>query len=256
MPELPDLQVFSKNLNKQLTGKKLKKTEVTKGAKLNVTPGVLAEKFENHKLIEVYRDGKELRFLFDNKKVLGLHMMLRGKLIWFDDEPPKHTLLQLKFEKGKNLALTDFQRSARIIVNPEPSEAPDVLSPDVNLAFWKKALQSKATIKNLLLDQHITRGIGNAYADEILWEAGISPVSVSNKIPPEKIKALVKAIKHVLSNAEKQITKAAPGIIGGEIRDFLNIHNADKKTSPSGSPIKNISTGGRKTYFTDEQKEY
>jgi formamidopyrimidine-DNA glycosylase len=160
------------------------------------------------------------------------------------------------FENGKKLALTDYQRNARIIVNPEPAKAPDALSPEVNLTFWKNALKSKATIKNLLLDQNVIRGIGNAYADEILWEAGISPFSVSNKIPAEKVKALAKAVKKVLTSAIKQIGKAEPGIIGGEIRDFLNIHNADKKTSPTGAVIKHKTIGGRKTYFTDEQELY
>jgi formamidopyrimidine-DNA glycosylase len=256
MPELPDLQVFSKNLNKDLAGRKLKTIEVTKGAKVNVSTQVLKQKFENQKLKTVFREGKELRMLFSNKNIIGLHMMLHGKLVWFEEEPPKHTLVQFRFDKDKNLALTDFQRNARVNVNPEPSEAPDALTKDVNIKFLKNALQTKATIKNVLLDQHVIRGIGNAYADEILWEARISPFSVSRNIPADRIRTLLKAIKSVLKKAEKQINKAAPGIIGGEIRDFLVVHNAKKKTTPSGGRIINKTVGGRKTYYTAEQKQY
>jgi formamidopyrimidine-DNA glycosylase len=105
-----------------------------------------------------------------------------------------------------------------------------------------------------LLDQNAIRGIGNAYADEILWDAGISPFSISNKIPDTKLKALAKSIKSVLQDAEKQISKSNPDIIGGEIRDFLKIHNSKKKESPTGAPIKFAMVSSRKTYYTDEQE--
>lgn len=256
MPELPDLQVFSKNLQKELKGKKLNRIIVRKGANVNVPAAQLKKKVEGEKVKAVYREGKELRMAFRNGTVLGLHMMLHGKLMWYDEEPPKHSLVEMEFEKDVHLALTDFQRSARVKVNPEEPAAPDALADEVNLSFWKKALQTKARIKNLLLDQKVIRGIGNAYADEILWEAKISPFSVSKNIPSAKVSSLAKAVKKVLKNAEKKIAKAEPDIIGGEIRDFLVIHNAHKQKSPAGGKIKISTMGGRKTYYTDEQKEF
>ena len=106
------------------------------------------------------------------------------------------------------------------------------------------------------MDQKLIRGIGNAYADEILWSAGISPLSISNKIPDAKIKSLAKSIKSVLQKAEKQIKKEDPDIINGEIRDFLIIHNADKKTSPKGGQIHSEMVNSRITYYADEQELY
>lgn len=257
MPELPDLQVFSHNLTKQLAGKTVKKINVLNGTRLNVPKAKLKKELEGQKLVKVDREGKELRFVFKNKTVLGMHLMLRGKLFWFEDKNPhRHTLLEIIFTgKGKELglALTDFQRKASITLDPLASDAPDALAREVTPSFWKVQLQSRATIKNLLLDQHVIRGIGNAYADEILWDAGISPFSVSNKLPPAKVKALASSVKRVLAKAEKQIHKADPGIIGGEIRDFLLIHNSKKKKSPSGATIKKTE-GARKTYYTAEQE--
>jgi formamidopyrimidine-DNA glycosylase len=87
-----------------------------------------------------------------------------------------------------------------------------------------------------------------------LWEAGISPFSVCNKIPDAFIKALAKSIKSVLEDAEKEIQKAQPDIISGEIRDFLKIHNSKKKESPTGGKIHNSTISSRITYYTDEQK--
>lgn len=253
MPELPDLQVFSRNLTKKLAGKTLKKVNVTKGARVSVSKAVLKKSIEGQKLVRVYREGKELRFLFRNKDVLGIHLMLRGKLFWFEEKNTHaHTLVEFYFDKT-GLALTDFQRKASVTLNPAQADAPDALSKEVNSDFWKEALQSKATIKNLLLDQHVIRGIGNAYADEILWKAGISPFSKSNKIPPASVRSLARAVPGVLKKAEQQISKADPSIIGGELRDFLVIHNSHKKKSPSGAVIKQKVAGARKTYYTDEQ---
>ena len=255
MPELPDLQVFSANLDRQLAGKKLQQINVLKRAKLNASKAQLKKALENQRLQKVYREGKELRFAFQNKNILGLHLMLRGKLQWLDpQDPPSHALLELWFAGGKQLVLTDYQYNARIMLNPREADVPDALSKEVNAAFWKKQLQTKATIKNRLLDQHVVRGIGNAYADEILWEAGISPFSVSRQIPVPKIKALARSVKQVLKKGERQIRKAAPGIIGGEIRDFMVIHNATRKRSPKGGVIKHKMAGGRKTYYTAEQE--
>jgi formamidopyrimidine-DNA glycosylase len=137
-----------------------------------------------------------------------------------------------------------------------PECAIDALSIELNEAFLQEKLQTKAAIKNVLLDQHVIRGIGNAYADEILWDARISPFSNSNKIPAAKVKALAKSIHKVLQNAEKQIRKTHPDIISGEIRDFLLIHNSNKSHSPTGAVIHNKTVGGRKTYYTDEQELY
>jgi formamidopyrimidine-DNA glycosylase len=255
VPELPDLQVFSDHLNRQLAGRKLLLINPLKGARVNVPGTRLKKALEGRKLVKVYREGKELRLEFTNQQVIGLHLMLHGKLEWMESlKAPKYSLLELHFQGGKQLCLTDYQRQARIALNPEATTVPDALAKTVNTAFWKKQLQTKATIKNLLLDQHVIRGIGNAYADEILWQARISPLSVSNKIPANKIKALATAVKQVLKKAIQQIHKEAPGIIGGEMRDFLLIHHPGKKKSPEGALIKTTATGGRKTYYTNEQE--
>ena len=256
MPELPDLQLFSQNLQNEIAGHKLVEINVPVKKNLNVTVATLQKLLENQRLDAVKRVGKELHFVFGNEQVLGLHLMLHGELQFYEDnEVPKFTVLFMVFSNGKNLALSDFQRMATPTLNPEISRAPDALSDDVNLSFFKKLLSSKeASIKNILLDQKIIRGIGNAYADEILWDAGISPFSQGNKIPEKKIEALVASISAVLRNAEKQLRQFHPDIISGEYRDFLNIHGAKIKKSPTGAEVLVKKTGGRKTYYTEEQE--
>lgn len=257
MPELPDLQVFSHNLNKLLAGKKVKKVTVVNDKKLKTPASTLKKSLEKQELTKIYRVGKELHLAFKNGNVLGLHLMLKGRLHLFEGtNEHKYPIIEILFDDDTGLALTDFQGQATPTLNPEERDAPDALSKEVNYSFLKEKLQSKAVIKNVLLDQHVIRGIGNAYADEILWHAGISPFSISNKIPGNKIKALAKAIKDVLNNAEKQIKKSNPDIISGEVRDFLDIHNSKKKQSPTGGDILHKVVGSRKTYYTEEQELY
>lgn len=258
MPELPDLQVFSRNLNKRFAGKKLKEIVVHVDRRLKVSVTELKKQLQKATLREVKRVGKELHFQFDHGKVLGLHLMLKGNLFAFEGKnETRHSILELKFDDDSGLVLSDWQKKATPTLNPEPWDAPDALSKEVDLKFLKERLaESRATVKNLMLDQHVIRGIGNAYADEILWEAGISPFSISNKIPGEKVKDLAKSIKKVLKDAEKQILKTHPDIITGEVRDFLKIHNAKKKESPGGALIQQKMVSSRKTYFTDEQEVF
>ena len=257
MPELPDLQVFSQNLNKKFAGKKLQKLNIVNTKKLKQPATRFKKALEKQKLTKVYREGKELRFAFANGNLLGLHLMLHGNLKLFQKKnQKKHTIAELLFDNDSGIAVTDWQGMANIRLNPEEKEVPDALSKKMNEKYLKEQLQSKASIKNILMNQDIIRGIGNAYADEILWEAGISPFSIANKIPVSKIKLLTKVIRSVLKNAERQIKKTHPDLISGEVRDFLRIHNSKKKISPTGAPILSRIVASRKTYYTDEQEVY
>jgi formamidopyrimidine-DNA glycosylase len=252
MPELPDLQAFSHNLQKRLDGKTLKEVKVHT-TRLNVTATELKKALEGSELKQVRREGKELYLEFKDGAILALHLMLRGQL-YLDEEDHKYSIIELLFDDGLKLTLTDFQKAATPTLNPEPKDAPDALDERVDFDFLKKVLRTKkSVVKNILLDQHIIRGIGNAYADEILWDTKISPFSIGNKIPENKIKDLVKSIRSVLKHAEQQILKSHPDIISGEVRDFLSVHNSSKKESPTGGEI-HIKAGVRKTYYTDEQE--
>jgi formamidopyrimidine-DNA glycosylase len=257
MPELPDLQAFSQNLDKKLASKTVKQIAVINAKKLNVTHSQLQDTLESQKLDKVYREGKELYLKFSKGDILALHLMLHGKLALFTDKNEnKYSIIELHFSDGAGLVLTDFQGIATPTLNPEEKDAPDALSKDAGIDYLTARLQkTKTNIKTVLLDQKIIRGIGNAYADEILWHAGISPFSASNKIPQDKLKELVKSIHTVLKDAEKEIIKANPDIISGEIRDFMNIHNSKKTHSPTGAEIL-IKEGSRKTYYTEEQELY
>jgi formamidopyrimidine-DNA glycosylase len=257
MPELPDIEVFSRNLKKMYSGKKLTKIKVVNNKNIQDSQKELSKTLQGQELKDVYRSGKEMRFLFSNGHVLGLHLMLTGDLIPFEGKNErKSTKVEFTFEDGDQLALTDRFKNAFIKLNPEDKEGIDALDPKLHYAYLKKALNRKAAIKNILLDQKVIRGIGNAYSDEILWQTKISPFSKANAIPDDKIKELAKTIKKVLKSATKKIYDNNPGLIHGEVRDYLDIHTKKKDKSPTGVKIKIAARGMLKTYYTDEQVMY
>lgn len=257
MPELPDLQVYKKNLEKLFKGKKFKKVEVFRDKRINFTAAELNKKLKGKTLTSIERNGKELFFHFE-KYTLGFHLMLRGSFeVPADDSEIKYKTLQITFADDSILAYTDPRGMAVSTFEPEMPSAPDALSKQFTLKFFKEGVKkSSKKIKDLITDQDFLRGIGNAYSDEILWDAKVHPASKANKIPDKQIESIYKSIKKNLRDAEKKIEKHSPGIIGGEVRDFLKIHNSELKKSPSGTAIKKASIGGRKTYFTSEQKLY
>jgi formamidopyrimidine-DNA glycosylase len=182
MPELPDLQVFSRNLTKALKGKKLEKIDIKVIQKLNVTEKALKDTLESHKISGVIRVGKELHFEFENKHVLGLHLMLHGQLFFYNKtNENKFTILEMLFDDGTGLALTDFQKAATPTLDPADNSTPDALNFE-DTYLEAKLAGTKTPVKTVLMDQHILRGIGNAYADEILYDAKLSPFSASNQI--------------------------------------------------------------------------
>lgn len=256
MPELPDLQVFSRNLTRLLKGKTVDDVIVYEDKKLNISAATLKKRLRDRTLTQVSRYGKELHFTFDDDTVLSLHLMLRGQLFILGGEEHKNAIIALMFKDGTTLVLVDYQKNATPTLDPKIKDAPDAMDKEMNYSYLKEKLSAtRAAIKGVITDQHIILGIGNAYADEILWEAGISPFSAANKIPDDKVKDLATAIKNVLKEAEKQILELSPDIISGETRSFLKIHNAKVDKSPGGAAIHTKGTAS-KTYYTDEQVLY
>jgi formamidopyrimidine-DNA glycosylase len=257
MPELPDVEVFTRNLDKMFAGKKLLKIEVVNGQKLKDTAAALAKRLNGKKLEKIYRSGKEMRFQFSGDVLLGLHLMLTGDIFKFEKKNDHHsTSAAMYFDDGTGLALTDRMRNANIKLDPVDKAGVDALSPELNFAYLKQAFKRKANIKKILTDQDVIRGIGNGYSDEILWQAKISPHSVAAAIPDDKIKELVPIIKKTLKTQTEKIFKKYKDKINVEVKEFHQVHTKTKTESPTGFPIIIDQKGMMKTYYTKEQVLY
>ena len=255
MPEIPDIEVFSRNLKTLLAGKQVAKVKVVNGKKLKDTPKELSQALEGQKILDVFRSGKELRIKFSKNVLLGIHLMLTGDLHFLEaPNERKSTIVELQFKDGTGLALTDRMKNAAVKLDPVDKGGIDAL--DLNYKTLKEIMSRKAAIKNILLDQDIIRGIGNSYSDEILWRTRISPFSKAAAIPDERLKELATTIKKVLKEATEKIFKNHPGKINGEVKEYLQIHTKKKTESPTGSPILTAERGMLLTYYTDEQVLY
>ena len=257
MPELPDVEIFTRNLDKIFAGRKLLRLKIVNGHKLKDKSTALSKELAGKTLQSIYRSGKEMRFQFSDGTLLGLHLMLTGDIFKFEKKNEhKSTIVEFYFEGGIGLALTDRMKNANIKLNPIDKLGIDALSPQLNFKYLKEALNRQTSIKNILLDQDIIRGIGNGYSDEILWATKISPFSIASAIPDDKIKELAKNIKKELKSAIQKIGKNFPDRINDEVKKFLKIHTKEHTHSPGGALIKMVEKSRRKTFYTDEQVLY
>jgi formamidopyrimidine-DNA glycosylase len=222
-----------------------------------VSPEKLKESISNTTIQKVERSGKEVEFIFSNNNSLLVHLMLNGGFsIVNNSQNIKFKILTLNFSAGNSLVISDPKCLVMLNLNPVPGKVPDAL--EISAEYLKEKIQEKSRtlVKTFLLDQKIAKGIGNAYADEILWQAKISPLSKVGKLPDKAINDLLNSISNVLLNAIEEIKKINPDIISGEIREFLSVHNFSRKKSPTGHKIIKEQIASKTTYYTDEQILY
>lgn len=256
MAELPDLTVFANILSRRFNGETVKEILVTEARKLNVSTKELKHSLEGRELTNVCREGKTLQFHFTGDQVLGLHLMLRGELVALvDEETPRFQIMAIRFNHGEGFAVIDMQKQATPTFQPKPVDVPDALELDKD-DFSALLAKKRTVIKTLLMDQKSMRGIGNSYADEILYHAGISPFSIANAIPAKIVDKLFKSIHTVLEKAINEIGEANGDELKGELKDFMKVHSPALKATARGETIKTEKIGGRKTYYTDGQELY
>lgn len=260
MPEVPELNIVGITLQKHFKGQQFKSIDVLWKKRVKASNEEFNEAFKGAKLEYVDRNGKELHLHFDNGNVLGIHMMLTGKMILLPtDQNLKNPIFELLFENGAGVMVLDGMGQAKPILNPEVPNVPDILSDDFTLEYFAKYL-SKASgkIKEVIQKQDKIRGIGSAYADEILWCAKISPYSVAKNIPADKVKELHNAIKTVTVEATEELAKlkTSDDVFEMENKDHRFVHNPKRKTSPEGEEIIIGKLGSGKAYYTESQKMY
>lgn len=258
MPELPDLEAYSKNLKKIVIGQKIKEVIIYKPGKLNVTSEEINDALVSFRINNCYRDGKEMMFTFDNEHLLKIHLMLNG-MFNITNNMNRIDFKMFALDFGDiSLIVSDPAGWAKMELNPQKSKVPDALADAFTFEYFAQMITKKKTknIKAFLIDQKIVRGIGNAYVDEILWEAKISPESKAGKIPENILIKLFDSIKVVLNRSISEILEVKSDIISGEIRNFMRVHHRDKYKCPNGYPIQCKKVVSKKTYFTEEQQIY
>ena len=260
MPELPDLEVFKTNIFDQLTSKRLVGVKIFNSKKVYASKEVLALDLVGRDLICINRVGKELFFDFGDGKVISTHLMLNGTTSIVEEGAVsniKFKIFSMQFEHD-TIVFSDIGSLCTVKYMPIVSDTPDALSSAFTLEYFLDIARrkSRTNVKAFLINQKIVKGIGNAYVDEILWVARISPHSLVGKIPEDKLKELYHGISTVLREATLQIKRISPNIISGEERSFLKVHNRKIKKTETGYPIIVEKIASKTTYYTEEQVLY
>lgn len=207
MPELPDIVVYIEALEKRVLGSTLKSAQIASPFLLrSIEPAVASA--TGHKVIGLRRVGKRIAIGFDNDVWLVLHLMIAGRLHWVTKKVKpdgRRTLAAFEFDSG-TLTLTEAGSQKRASLHVVAGEAGLVsLDPggiDVLLAtspqFAARLTSANHTLKRALTDPRLFSGIGNAYSDEILHRAELSPILLTQKMTAAQIEHLRLATKATL----------------------------------------------------------
>lgn len=261
MPEVPELEVFESNLKKLTINRSIQSMSIIGKNGSATGAKEFCKNLMKQSITDITRHGKELLFSFSNNSTLGVHLMLRGGFEFHpaeDDSKSANIMAEIRFSDESRLYVVDQLRLCQIKVNPViDTSVPDVLSGGLTLEVFIQLMRSRprSKIGAVLVDQKIILGIGRAYADEILWFARVSPLSVASRIPDAQLEDIFHSMRNTLTWAVGEIRKETPDAIKGEGRPFLNVHGlSDFDTE--GNPIKTEKIDGRLAYYSDKQILY
>ena len=208
MPELPDIVVYIEALEKRTQGSALERVRIASPFLLRTAVPPLSS-VEGKKVNELRRLGKRICFGFEGDLWLVLHLMIAGRLHWHTDRAKalkSRGQAVFEFTNG-SLVLTEAgtqKRASLHVVQGE--EGLEKLNPgglevfDATTEDFAKAIRAKNhTLKRALTDPRILSGIGNAYSDEILFEARLSPFTLTQKLTDSEVEKLFAAVKKSLT---------------------------------------------------------
>jgi formamidopyrimidine-DNA glycosylase len=278
IPELPDLDIVADALHAGLAGRPVVASDVPQPLVMRGTTAELAA-LEGQVLRSVRRRGKFLLFDLERDRVV-INPMLTGRLgmappgakafqgtayvmtlgpragrpadaaPWTADAtgiPADDTRVEMRYR--------DATRMGKVYVVPAGVEraiagwdgqGPDADDPALDLTAWRDRIRRhRGELKNLLKEQAFVAGIGNGYADEILWEARLAPLRKRSSLASDEVDALYHATRSVLPWAIGELRTRVPPRYEVEVRDFLRVHRKGGTPCPRcGTTITEISPGG------------
>jgi len=253
MPELPDVAVYIEHLQRRLAGHTLERVRLPSAFVLrSVEPPVA--RAEGKKVVGARRIGKRVVIALEGGLFLVLHLMIAGRLRWLNKiaKPPgRITLAAFEFDHG-TLAFTEAGTKRRASLHLVEGEAAlaamdpgglEVLDSDLAV-FAARLKRESHTLKRALTDPHLFSGIGNAYSDEILHRAKLSPFLQTASLSEEEIERLHQAARATLTEWTERLRKDAGDDFPEKVtafREGMAVHGRYKQPCPvCGSPVQRI----------------
>lgn len=240
MPELPDLTVVAEQLAERARGSRVLVAEAPTPILVRATPDELG-RLVGSRLGAASRRGKFLLLPFERRgvaeRILAANPMLAGRFWLLEDGRERvraRTGLRLKLDDGRELRYVDREMLGKLyLVAPGDLDAipgwsemgPDADDPDLTLErFRERIRRHPGELKSLLRNPRFVSGIGNAYADEILWRARLGPLRRRSSLRPEEVDRLYVAMREVLAEATERLRRLVPPDIHLQHREFLQVH--------------------------------
>ena len=263
MPELPDVTVYIEALEALIAGHTLQRVEIA-GPFLLRTAEPEPRACETQRVVELRRIGKRIAIGLENKLWMVLHLMIAGRLHWSEraKKPDgRRTLAAFTFDSGC-LTLTEAgsrKRASMHIVKGDAGLAAldpgglDVMAAPLE-AFARALTSANHTLKRALTDPHLFSGIGNAYSDEILHRARLSPVTLTSRLSPEEIEQLYHAVRTSMTDWIARMRKDSAGKFPEKVtafRDGMAVHGRYKLPCPDcGTKVQRIRYASNETNYS------
>ena len=253
MPELPDVTVYVEALQRRIIGQPLMRLRLASPFILRTVEPAPSQ-LEDHKVTAIRRVGKRIVIALEGDFFIVIHLMIAGRFRWLSAGgkiPGKVGLAAFDFPNG-TLLLTEAgskRRASLHILRGE--EAVRALDPggvevlEIDLDTFRRLLtRERHTLKRTLTDPHLFSGIGNAYSDEILHRARLSPVQMTTSLSDEEIARLFDATKTTLIDWTQRLRDEAAGGFPEKVtafREGMAVHGRYNKPCPDcGAPVQRI----------------
>ena len=273
MPEIAEVETVRNTLKKRILHKKIKKVEVYYEPMIESDIDAFKKNLVGESFIDIKRRGKWLIFETEKYYLLS-HLRMEGKYFIKDKQEikDKHEHVIFTFIDDTTLRYADTRKFGRMnlilkteIDNTECIKKQGLEPGDKKLTadyLLKKFAKKQLPIKTVLLDQTIISGLGNIYANEVLFAAGINPLTKACNLTKEDCERIVKRAEEIIKEAINMggtTIRSYTSSLGvtGKFQQNLKVHKREKeKCLVCGTAIENIKVGGRSTYFCPNcQKE-
>jgi len=266
MPEVVEVNFLKDEIASAFLGKRLVEAALNNEKISNVSKEKFSKELEGETLEQVGRHGKVLILKFTNDKYLLLHFLLTGFLRLIEEAEKEKAQAYLTFDNGQSIGIfgimsngfLNYHKTKNIKDVDEIKQlGVDVLSEDFNIKKFKEILNEfkNKSIKDILLDQSIIAGLGNAYSDEILFESKIHPKRKAKDLTDKEIDTIYKKIFEVLDKAKKYGGASELSFVHldgtkGHFHEHFIVHKKEGENCPvCGNPIEVIKIGGRSSYY-------
>ena len=262
MPELPDIDVYIEALTERVLGQRLEHIVVLSPFVLRTALPPI-ESIEGRSVASLRRIGKRIVLGFDGDLWLVFHLMVAGRLHWYPRSArtrQRAPLIRLEFPAG-TLTMTEAgtkrRASVHLISGVSELERMDPRGLEVLnstlAAFRERITQENHTLKRALTDPHFLSGIGNAYSDEILHRARLSPLALTQRLTPEEIARLHDSARATLLEWRDRLRREAEGVFPEGVtafREGMAVHGRYGQPCPNcGAPIQRIRYADNETNY-------